>query len=151
MSTLFRPNVAQDVKRRLGALQPDGTAKWGRMSAHQTVCHLSDAFRLVFGERPTELRGNLFMKTVARVVGLTLPVPWPKGVPTAPEVDQEHGGSAPTEFQADVHDLQALIDRFVEMNGRKMAGHPFFGILTRGEWGRWGFRHMDHHLRQFGV
>jgi len=35
--------------------------------------------------------------------------------------------------------------------GAEGAAHPLFGRLTTAEWGRWGYRHMDHHLRQFGV
>ena len=121
------------------------------MSAHQAVCHLSDAFQMVLGERPTDARGNLLLRTVIRFVALTLPVAWPKNAATAPEIDQERGGTAPLEFQIDVDKLEVLIGRFVAAAGREMDTHPIFGDLTRGEWGRWGYRHMDHHLTQFGV
>ena len=151
MKSVFQRDVLQDVERRLGLLRPDSDALWGRMSAHQAVCHLADSFRLVLGERPTDMRGNLLSRTVIRFVALTLPVTWPKDVPTAPEVDQERGGTAPLEFQADVDELTVLIGRFVAAAGRDMDTHPIFGDLRRGEWGRWGYRHMDHHLTQFGV
>ncbi len=151
MKSLFQREVLQDVKDRLGALRPDSDARWGRMSAHQAVCHLADAFRLVLGERPTDMRGNLPSRTVIRFVALTLPVAWPRNVPTAPEADQERGGTAPSEFQADMNELEVLIGRFVAAAGRDMGTHPIFGDLTRGEWGRWGYRHTDHHLTQFGV
>ncbi len=45
----------------------------------------------------------------------------------------------------------AAIDDFIERLDEKTMVHPAFGRLTRGEWGRWAFRHMDHHSRQFGV
>lgn len=121
------------------------------MSAPQAVCHLADSFRLVLGEKPTDMRGGLLTKTVIRFVALTLPVAWPRNVETAPEVDQERGGTAPSEFRADLDELAALVGRFVATAGRDMATHPIFGDLTPGEWGRWGYRHMDHHLTQFGV
>jgi hypothetical protein len=35
-----------------------------------------------------------------------------------------------------------------ELEGRE---HPFLGKLSRAEWLRWAYLHMDHHLRQFGV
>ena len=151
MKSLLQRDVLQDVERRLSALRPDSDARWGRMSAHQAVCHLADSFRLVLGERPTDMRGNLLTKTVFRFAALTLPVAWPRNVATAPEVDQEHGGTAPSEFQADVDELETLIGRFVAAAGRDMDTHPIFGDLTQGEWGRWGYRHTDHHLTQFGV
>lgn len=151
LDSLFDPDVHQALKHRLTGLRPDSTARWGRMSAHQTVCHLADALRLVLGERPTAFQSNLLLRTVMRFAALTLPMPWPKGTDTAPELDQERGGTAPTEFGADKDDLTALIDRFVTLSGRNMAIHPIFGNLTRGEWGRWGYRHLDHHLTQFGL
>ena len=86
MKTLLQRDVVQPVRDRLGALRPDSLGQWGRMSAHQAVCHLADAFRLVLGERPTDGRGNLLMRTVIRFVALTLPVAWPKIVAPAPEM-----------------------------------------------------------------
>jgi len=151
MNSLLEPEVLQVVQDRLGALRPDSDARWGRMSVHQAVCHLADAFRMVLGERPTDLRGNLLSRTVIRFVALTLPVTWPKSVATAPEADQERGGTPPSEFRADMAELEVLLGRFVAAAGRDMSTHPLFGHLTPGEWGRWGYRHMDHHLRQFGV
>ena len=50
-----------------------------------------------------------------------------------------------------MEELEVLVGRFVAAAGRDMDRHPMFGDLTRGEWGRWGYRHMDHHLTQFGV
>jgi hypothetical protein len=149
--SIYDEGIQRSLKQRLDALAPDTRARWGRMSAHQAVVHLADAFRLVFGERPTAYKGGLVLKIVSRVYALSLPAPWPKGVETAPEVDQERGGTTPTEFASDMKGLVALTDRFIEMDGRSMAEHPIFGSLTRGEWGRWGYRHLDHHLRQFGV
>ena len=149
--SLFDDDIQHTVKRRLGALQPESHAQWGRMSAHQAVCHLADTLRMVLGERPTAFTSTLFLRTVARLFALTLPILWPKGVETAPEIDQERGGTTPGAFQDDEDTLVALIDRFVGMSGRDMATHPIFGTLTRGEWGRWGYRHLDHHLTQFGV
>ncbi len=86
-----------------------------------------------------------------RFLALTLPLRWPKSVPTLPEVDQERGGTPPGEFRADVERLLAAMDDFIERLDEKSMEHPAFGRLSRGEWGRWGFRHVDHHLRQFGA
>ena len=150
LDSIYAPGVHQTMKHRLTGLQPDTKARWGRMSAHQAVCHLADALRMVLGERSTVIKGNLLLRTVVRFSALTMPMPWPKGTDTAPELDQERGGTAPTDFSADKDDLATLVDRFVGHSGRNMATHPIFGNLTRGEWGRWGYRHLDHHLTQFG-
>ena len=66
MKSLLQRDALQAAKNRLGALRPDCDARWGRMSAHQAACHLADAFRLVLGERPTDMRGSLLTTTVIR-------------------------------------------------------------------------------------
>ena len=149
--SIFTPDVHKVLTRRLTTLQPDSQPQWGRMSPHQAVCHLADAFRLVLGERPTSFRVGPLLRVVGRVAALSLPMPWPKGVETAPEVDQERGGTAPTTFEADMDTLNESITRFVRLSGRDMSTHPIFGHISRGEWAHWGYRHLDHHLTQFGV
>jgi|TARA_B110000263_G_scaffold185163_1_gene162746 hypothetical protein len=151
MKSLFDPDVISDVRRRLAALGPDSERKWGRMTPHQAVCHLADALRMVLGDRPVDFKANLVMRTVVRFLVLTVPVAWPKGVATAPELDQEKDGTTPEAFETDRAALTALVDQFIETDGCDLAPHPIFGAIGRGEWGRWGFRHLDHHLTQFGV
>ncbi len=151
MKSLLHPDDMRDMVRRLNTLQPESDARWGRMSSHQAVCHLSDAFRMVLGERTMDEPSNLAARTVFRCVLATLPIAWMRNAPTAAAIDQERGGTAPGEFQADVDELTVLIKRFTAAAEGGMDPHPFLGKLTRGEWGRWGYRHMDHHLTQFGV
>ena len=76
MKSLRHPDDMQDVERRLNTLQPANDARWGRMSSHQAVCHLSDAFRVVLGERPMDEPSTLAARTVFRFVLSTLPIAW---------------------------------------------------------------------------
>lgn len=59
------------------------------------------------------------------------------------------GGTPPKEFDRDVAELRTICDRFCERDPFT-AVHPVFGAMTRTQWLRWGWLHMDHHLRQFG-
>ena len=68
-----------------------------------------------------------------------------------PEVDQEIGGTRPTEFARDVDELRGLIQRFSGPEAQLSGDHPLFGALSSAEWGRFSYRHADHHLRQFGT
>ncbi len=102
MKSLLHPDDIRDVERRLNTLQPESDARWGRMSSHQAVCHLSDAFRVALGERTTDEPSTLAARTVFRFVLSTLPIAWMRNAPTAAAIDQERGGTAPSEFQADV-------------------------------------------------
>jgi hypothetical protein len=122
------------------------------MSAPQMICHLNDAFRILVDQIPVSLATGLPQRTVMKWAALYLPVPWPPGIPTRPEIDQLIGGTKPTSFAADVAELERLLDRIAAgigtFDGRV---HPIFGPLSENAWLRWGYLHVDHHFRQFGV
>ena len=138
------------VFQRLAALTPRNPPRWGRMSAHQAVCHLSDSFLLPLGRKSASASSSPLQRTLVKWIALYAPITWPKGVPTRPEMEQGVGGTPPREFERDRAQLAALIEEFAARR-EFAAEHPIFGRLTPGEWMRWGFRHADHHLRQFGV
>ena len=77
---------------------------------------------------------------------------WPSGVDTSPEIDQCGGGTTPRDFAADVECVLVLVDRIVrEARTLRWPRHPTFGRMSVAEWLRWGYLHVDHHLRQFGA
>ena len=121
------------------------------MNAHQAICHLSDSFRSMMGAVAITSVATPFSRTVIKWIALNAPMKWPQGVPTRPEVDQLIGGTRPVEFARDRQQLEALIEQFAARSGGEFQPHPMFGRLTTREWQRWGWRHADHHLRQFGV
>jgi hypothetical protein len=122
------------------------------MSAHQMVVHLVDSFRVAAGERPFRASPTVLGQTLVKWVALYAPLRWPAGVPTSPEVDAEREGTRPTDFAADLTQLEAVLEAFTaptrSLDGRP---HPIFGPLSDAAWLRWGYRHADHHLRQFGA
>jgi hypothetical protein len=122
------------------------------MNAGQMVCHLSDAFLASMGEKPVSSRENLFWRTVMKWGAICVPMPWPKGLPTLPEVEQGVGGTPPAGFDRDRQLFLDIAARFADPS-RDIAHnrHPLFGTLTRYEWMRWGWLHVDHHFRQFGA
>jgi hypothetical protein len=154
--TLSNPADKQRIAERVQRIQPTTPRHWGKMTAPQMICHLADSFRVVIGEKPWSLERisvtpipmpDWLMKWVA----FEMPMRWPRGTPTRPEVDSEKGGTPPAEFAADKVELLRLLDRFTR-TPRDFAWqpHPIFGLMNDREWMRWGFLHMDHHLRQFG-
>ena len=75
-----------------------------------------------------------------------------KNYPTSPEINQEISGTQPKDFASDAAELERLIAEFCdEKTDRSKWSHPFFGQLSRGEWSRWAYVHINHHLRQFGA
>ncbi|MGB7219090.1 MAG: DUF1569 domain-containing protein [Vicinamibacterales bacterium] len=136
---------------RLQRLSPDSPRQWGRMTSHQAICHLSDSFRVMMGIEPISSVSTLLNRTLVKWIALRAPMAWPPGVQTRPEVDQEIGGTRPVQFASDKRALEALIDQFAGLTSSDLQPHPIFGRLSTDEWQRWGYRHVDHHLRQFGA
>jgi hypothetical protein len=120
------------------------------MSAGQMVCHLCDAYRATLGEIAVSPASGIFQRTVMKWAALRLPMKWPPGVPTRPEIEQGAGGTPPTEFERDRAELLVSFSRFCGTGGRVSPAHPIFGQMRAEEWLRWGYLHADHHLRQFG-
>jgi hypothetical protein len=152
MKTLARPRDQAEIRRRLRDVRPESVGRWGRMSAHQMVCHLSDSFRLAIGQKPVSPATSLLQRTIVKWIALYLPVAWPPGIPTRPEIDQCVGGTRPADFEADVAELEALMELFTApTKSFEWQLHPVFGRLSEAAWLRWAYVHMDHHLRQFGA
>jgi hypothetical protein len=153
MKTLAHARDKEEVLRRLGALRADSPRRWGTMTAPQMVCHLSDAFLGVIGEKQVTQAQSLFRRTVMKWIALYAPVPWPRDIPTSPEFDQAAGrGTAPADFAADVARLRSIVERVTSGAAPvPWTAHPYFGPLTARGWLRWSYLHMDHHLRQFGA
>jgi hypothetical protein len=149
MKSLADPAIQEQIRQRLQTIRPDTQRRWGRMSANQMICHLADSFRRTLGEKDaTILPPKKFLKWAA----LWIPIPWPHGFKTMPELDQEIGGTRPVQFDSDRNQLLVLMDRFTcQAPVPTFSTHPFFGQMTRKELMRWAYLHMDHHLRQFGA
>jgi hypothetical protein len=152
MKTLAGERETAEILRRLRTVRPDSPRKWGRMNAHQMICHLTDAFRAVTGQKAASDVAHLLNRTVVKWIALYAPFDWPAGIATRPEVDQEVGGTKPSEFAADVAELEAFI-ALITARPRTVAWHPhpIFGQLSDAAMLRWAYLHMDHHLRQFDA
>jgi len=95
---------------------------------------------------------GVLQRTLVKWIALYLPLPWPPGVMTRPEVDQQCSGTRPTDFAADVGELEALLELMsTRGNSFDWPAHPIFGGMSHAEWLRWAYLHADHHLRQFGA
>jgi len=151
MKTLADVQSRKEITERVGRVCVDTPRQWGRMSAHQMLCHLADSFRGVMGEKSLALKPT-FGHGVIKWIALNAPLQWPHGLKTMPEVDQEIDGTKPAEFEADRDELLQLFEKFTR-RPRDFAWkpHPMFLEMSEQEWMRWGYLHMDHHLRQFGV
>lgn len=150
MNSLDDAGAVDAIVARLDKLHDKRPRAWGRMTAHEMLCHLNDSFAGVLGDRPISPAETWMQRTIIKYFALHTNVAWPKGVKTRPEVDQAIGGTKPSDFDRDRAQTIALLRRFVAP-GATHGRHPTMGALTRDEWMIWGYRHTDHHLRQFAL
>lgn len=151
MKTLANTRDRETLVQRLRCVRPDSAAKWGRMSAHQMVCHLADALRMATGDRAASEASGLLHRTLLKWLVLYLPLAWPAGISTRPEIDQAIGGTKPLDFARDVAQVESLLVRTAAHHATAWPPHPIFGRMSQSAWLRWAYLHTDHHLRQFGV
>ena len=142
----------QEIIERVQKIQPSSQRRWGTMTAHQMLCHLCDSFRGPMGTRHLS-RGKMFgPQRLVKWIALNSPFTWPHGVKTRPEADQMIGGTPPVHFETDRAEFIALLDRFCQAaKDCEARPHPTLGYMSQKEWLRWGYLHVDHHLRQFGF
>jgi hypothetical protein len=150
MKTLARVRDRDELVRRLRTVRPDSAARWGRMSPHQMICHLADAFRMAAGEKEVSPASGPLQRSLVKWIALYLPLAWPAGIPTRPETDQTIGGTRPLEFASDVAQVEHLLLSFAASRSVARRTHPIFGPMSHRAWLRWAYLHTDHHLRQFG-
>ena len=147
MKTLWDKTARKELCERLGRLTPSAARRWGAMSAPQMVTHLVDSMRMAVGDMPVAPKKVPIRFTPIKQL-IIYCLPFPKGVPTAPELLSR----VPSDWPAECAALVTLIDRFAERDrAAHWPDHPAFGKLTGNNWGVLAYRHIDHHLKQFGV
>lgn len=147
MKSLLEEDGYTDIKRRLDKLNENSTRKWGKMSVGQMCWHCQYPLKLAIENKPNNSKGNLIIKLFFKK-SLYNDTLWRKGLPTAPQLKAKEDKN----FEAEYKILQSLIDEFHKTKEReKWYPHPAFGVFTQEQWGQMEYKHLDHHLRQFGL
>lgn len=153
MSSIGNPEAMGYLLDRLRRLTPESQRKWGTLTAGEMLVHLGDAGDSVLGIRvppgtPASGKSNRILKWVF----LYSPLGVPRGVRTRPGVDPRLGGTRPGDFAQDAARVAEGIRAMAAAPDGTLAPHHFFfGPMTREDWHRWAWRHVDYHLRQFGL
>ena len=160
--TLFIRAARAGIHARLDQLSPASVPHWGTMSVREMLCHVADHLRVALGDievrpggiavrlgnRALEVHPGLLRFKLGRQL-LVHWIPWPKARIVAPP---EMMTTAPSEWSDDIGSVHALVDRVGNRRPVEVWGtHPWFGSIPGREWGRLCWKHLDHHLRQFGV
>jgi hypothetical protein len=147
---LHDPELAATIRARLAALRPDARPQWGKMTVSQALAHLSAALEMATGDQkpPRMFAGRLFGGFVKRIV-MRDDSPLKRNTPTSPGLLVQDD----RDFERERRRLDSLIQRFSEGGESRCTTHPhtFFGAMTPREWAVLQYKHLDHHLRQFGA
>ncbi len=149
MKSLFDKSVNNEMIERIKKLRPDSRAEWGKMKVNQMVTHAQRPFKVAFEELQLKrgIVGVLF-GGIARKQ-LTKPEPFKRNLPT----DKNFIVRDNPDFEKERSNLISLVQKFEKAgpDGLTKKPHPFFGKLTSTEWDNLMYKHLDHHLRQFGA
>lgn len=149
MKNLFDQSTREEILHRLHMLQPETKGQWGKMNVGQMLAHCQEAFKVPLSPTPLP---RMF---IGRLLGWMMKSklyndsPWKKNLPTAPNfiIRDER------DFSREMKQLTEMINRFFDAGPQGISPypHPFFGRFTPEQWGQSMYKHMDHHLTQFGV
>jgi hypothetical protein len=149
MKTIFDGVTHEELMERLGRLTPEAERQWGKMTASQMMEHTARGLEMATGKRKVE---QVFLgKAIGWIFkgGFLSDKPMPKNVPTGPWLIIKDDPP----FDATRERLKELMTEFHTLGESGTDGlvHAFFGRLTGKQWGETQYKHVDHHLRQFGV
>jgi hypothetical protein len=150
VKTLWNAQSRTGLSARIDRLTPASPALWGRMNAEEMIAHCTRGMMMGFGELPTHTRNTILRYWPLKHVFVYW-APFPKAKAKAPRELVTRGTNL-DEWPQSVAALHATLDRFATLDlEARWPDHPVFGTLTGHAWGALGWRHLDHHLRQFGV
>ncbi len=153
MKDLFHPMLVEETKQRILRLRPESERQWGTMGVAQTLAHCTAGIKMAMGviqvkraPFPATLLGPLIKPLVFRD-----DKPIRRNAPSSPELLSADPTQCELERERSV--LIAAIDSFASQGAACCTGHPhpFFGPLKPEQWAILMYKHVDHHLRQFGV
>jgi hypothetical protein len=146
MQTIHDAQYRATLQSRIRALGPASTRRWGKMSVDQMLWHVNQVLETALGRNVVQPRKLPLPVPIMKFLVLNLP--WPKGVPALPEFVAKQA----FDLEAERSRCLRLID---ELSSRDIAGewprNPAFGSVTGTEVSRLQAKHVNHHLKQFGV
>ena len=150
LPNIFSKSVAEEVIQRIELLLPTAQPLWGTMNAAQMLAHLNVSYEMIFDN--IHPKPGAFMKLILKTLvkkKVVTEVPYPKSSRTAPQFII----TGDKDFDAEKARLIAYIGRVQELGESHFDGKEShsFGALTINEWNVMMYKHLNHHLSQFGV
>jgi hypothetical protein len=147
MKTIIEQKDFVKISNRIRLLSSTNKKRWGKMTLQEMLVHCTTQLKLALGEIESSAQGSFIMRTAFGKWIAFSNIPWPQGSNTPSEMNVEKNRFMLTDIENEKKDLLTYLDRV--MSASELMPHPFFGQLTKTEWSRLIFKHIDHHLKQF--
>ena len=149
MKNLFENETVDEVIERIDGLEPEAQRQWGRMDVAQMLAHCAAVLQMASGKiNPPRM-------LIGRILGPFVKPVYINEKPFSPNSPTEKRlvVSDSRDFSREREHLKDCVREFQQGGEAKCTSHPhpFFGSLTPAEWSRGMYKHLDHHLRQFGA
>jgi uncharacterized protein DUF1569 len=149
MPSIFDQKDNQELINRINKLQPITLSQWGKMTVDQMMSHCIAPIDVALGNK--HLKANFMFSLLGRMIKKKIinAPRFKKDSPTAPDFIRK----GTYDFDATKSELIAKIKSFSDEGPQviKTHKHPFFGPMSNEDWDNLQWKHLDHHLRQFGV
>lgn len=150
MKNIFEPAVTGEITERINQLSPTTAQLWGKMNVAQMLAHCNVSYELVYDDihpKPGRFTRFILKKLVKNKV--VSEKPYPKNNQTAPQFIIK----GEKDFEKEKSRLIAYINKTQQLGENHFDGKEShsFGTLTKTEWNNMFYKHLDHHLNQFGV
>ena len=150
MKNIFDQTIHSEVVARIHQLSVESKPQWGKMNVAQMLAHCSVTYEMIYDGNHPSARGvkkfmmKLFVKKI--VVG---DKPYKKNSQTAAHFKITDS----KEFETEKKRLIDYMNRTYDLGEKHFDGKASnsFGTLTSQEWNNMFYKHLDHHLTQFGV
>lgn len=150
MKNVFNQTDTAELIGRINKLTPASKPLWGKMSVDQMLAHLNVAYEMAYEDKhpkPGAFKRFLLKTFVKNTV--VNDKPYKKSSQTAPEFLIKDSKN----FDLEKQRLIAYINKTQQLGKQHFEGKPShsFGSLTAQEWNNMFYKHLEHHLSQFGV
>lgn len=146
----FDPTTTEQVLERVEKLTPDSQPLWGKMNVAQMLAHLNVAYEMAYDLK--EVKNNSFSRLMLKL--------FVKSIVVGEKPYKKNSRTAPAFLITDPKEFEQEKSKFIDfVNKTETNGVAFFegkesasfGQLTSKEWSNMFYKHLDHHLSQFGV
>lgn len=150
MKSIFNIEAYEEILSRVNQLSQSSERQWGKMDVGQMLCHCQFPLKIGLGRQNPNSKPSPVLKLMGKLFRKSLydDKPWRQNLPTAKALKVVED----KDFATEKEKLVTLIKDFHQQKDKKVWDpHPVFGSFTHEQWGQMQYKHLDHHLRQFGV